>query len=61
LGSTFRAVRAEAPTTKKGGYWSREIAVQPLAQPPLTRISGRVVAIEHNDKNQPIAAKEVVA
>lgn len=60
IGCWSPAVRAEAPTTKKGGCWSREIAVRPLAQQPLTTISGRVVAIEHNDKNQPIAAKEVV-
>ncbi len=53
-------VRAEAPTPS-GGCWSREIAVRPLAeQPPMTKIVGRVVAIEHNDKNQPIAPKERV-
>lgn len=54
------AAIAEAPTPR-GGCWSREIAVRPPAeQPPLVKIVGRVVAIEHNDKNQPIAAKERV-
>ena len=51
---------AEAPTPR-GGCWSREIAVRPPAeQPPIVKIVGRVVAIEHNDKHQPIAAKERV-
>ncbi|WP_373542831.1 hypothetical protein [Chamaesiphon sp.] len=54
------AAQAEAPTPR-GGCWSREIAVRPPAeQPPVTKLVGRVVAIEHNDKHQPIAAKERV-
>jgi hypothetical protein len=53
-------VRAEAPTPTRG-CWSREIATRPSVDPQtVTTIKGRVIAIEHNNKNQPIAAKEVV-
>jgi hypothetical protein len=53
-------IRAEAPTPRSGCL-SREIAARPSVDPQtLTTIQGRVVAIEHNYKNQPIAAKEVV-
>lgn len=53
-------VRAEAPTPR-GGCWSREIVMRPIADPQmLTTIQGRVIAIEHNQKNQPLAAKEIV-
>ncbi|AFY91934.1 hypothetical protein Cha6605_0658 [Chamaesiphon minutus PCC 6605] len=53
-------VRAEAPTPTRG-CWSREVAARPSVDPQtVTTVKGRVVAIEHNDKNQPIAAKQVV-
>jgi hypothetical protein len=52
-------VRAEAPKPK-AGCWSRTVAARPIENSPaLTRISGRVIAIEYNNQNQPIAAKEI--
>lgn len=52
-------IRAEAPTPRSGCL-SREIATRPIVDPQtLTTIQGRVVGIEHNDKHQPIAAKEI--
>jgi hypothetical protein len=53
------AIRAEAPTPRNGCL-SREIAARPSVDPQtVTKIQGRVVGIEHNYKNQPIAAKEI--
>jgi hypothetical protein len=53
-------VRAEAPKPK-GGCWSRDVAMRPISDPQaITTIKGQVIAIEHNDKNQQIAAKELV-
>jgi hypothetical protein len=53
------AIRAEAPTPRNGCL-SREIAARPSVDPQtLTTIQGRVVGIEYNYKNQPIAAKEI--
>ncbi len=53
-------VRAEAPKPK-GGCWSRDIAMRPISDPqPITTIKGQVIAIEHNDKNEPIAATDLV-
>jgi hypothetical protein len=53
-------VRAEAPKPK-GGCWSRDVAMRPISDPQaMTTIKGQVIAIEHNDKNQQIAAKELV-
>lgn len=53
-------VRAEAPKPK-GGCWSRDVAMRPISDPqPITTIKGQVIAIERNDKNEPIAAKDVV-
>jgi hypothetical protein len=52
-------VSAEAPKPK-AGCWSRAIASRPIGNTPaLTTISGRVIAIEYNNQNQPIAAKEI--
>lgn len=53
-------VRAEAPKPK-GGCWSRDVAMRPISDPQaMTTIKGQVMAIEHNDKNQQLAAKELV-
>jgi hypothetical protein len=53
-------VRAEAPKPT-GGCWSRDVAMRPAADPQaMTTIKGQVVAIDRNDKNEQIAAKEVV-
>jgi hypothetical protein len=53
-------VRAEAPTPRSG-CWSREIAIAPTAEAQMKMtIQGRVVAIERNDKDRSIAAKDVV-
>jgi hypothetical protein len=53
-------LRAEAPTPRNGCL-SREIAARPSVDPQtVTTIQGRVIGIEHNYKNQPIAAKEIV-
>jgi hypothetical protein len=53
-------VRAEAPIPRNGCL-SREIAIAPIADRlPTATISGRVVGIEHNDRDRSIAAKEVV-
>ena len=53
-------VRAEAPKPR-GGCWSSDVAMRPMADPQaMTTIKGQVMAIDHNDKNEPIAAKEVV-
>ncbi|PSB58367.1 hypothetical protein [Chamaesiphon polymorphus] len=53
-------VRAEAPTPTRG-CWSREIATRPSVDPQtITTIKGRVIAIERNDKNQPVTAKQLV-
>jgi hypothetical protein len=52
-------VSAEAPKPR-GGCWSRTIASRPIDNSqPITTISGRVMAIEYNNQNQPIAAKEI--
>jgi hypothetical protein len=52
--------RAEAPIPKSG-CWSREIAIAPTAEAQVKiTIQGRVVAIERNDKDRSIAAKDVV-
>jgi hypothetical protein len=54
------AVRAEAPTPK-GGCWSREVAMRPTDDPKaITTVKGRVVAIERNNEDRPLAAKNVV-
>ncbi len=53
------AIRAEAPIPRNGCL-PREIAARSSVDPQtLTTIQGRVVSIEHNYKNQPIAAKEI--
>ncbi len=53
-------VLAEAPKPK-GGCWSRDVAMRPIIDPlAMTTIQGRVIAIEYNNKNQQIAAKELV-
>ena len=53
-------VRAEAPKPR-GGCWSRDVAMRPSVDPQvMTTIQGRVIAIDRNDKDEPIAAKEVV-
>jgi hypothetical protein len=53
-------VRAEAPKPR-GGCWSRDVVMRPMADPQaMTTIKGQVVEIEHNDRNQQIAAKEIV-
>jgi hypothetical protein len=53
------AARAEAPTPR-GGCWSREIATRPLAEAPkLSTAKGRVIAIDRNNKDRELAAKEV--
>lgn len=53
-------VRAEAPAPTRGCL-SREIAARPSVDPQtITTIKGRVIAIDHNNTNQPIAAKGVV-
>lgn len=52
-------VSAEAPKPR-GGCWSKTIASRPLDNSqPIATVSGRVVAIEYNNQNQPIAAKEI--
>jgi hypothetical protein len=54
------AVRAEAPTPKNG-CWSREIATRPSSDPQtVTTVIGKVIAIERNNKDRSLAAKEVV-
>ena len=60
LGCLFpHQVNAEAPKPR-GGCWSRDIATRPSENSQATTtISGRVIAIEYNNKNQPIAAKEI--
>jgi hypothetical protein len=53
-------VRAEAPKPK-GGCWSSEIAMRSSDElPAMTTIKGRVITIEHNDKERQLAAKELV-
>ncbi len=53
-------VRAEAPKPR-GGCWSRDVAMRPISDPQvITTTKGQVIAIDRNDKNEPIAAKEVV-
>jgi hypothetical protein len=53
-------VRAEAPKPR-GGCWSKDIAMRPAADPQaMTTIKGQIVAIDRNDKNEPIAAKDLV-
>jgi hypothetical protein len=53
-------VRAEAPKPR-GGCWSSDVALRPMADPQaMTTIKGQVIAIDRNDKNEPIAAKELV-
>jgi hypothetical protein len=51
-------VRAEAPTPK-AGCWSREIATRPTVAQTLTTAKGRVTAIERNDRDRKLAAKEI--
>ena len=54
------AVRAEAPTPR-GGCWSREIASRPSVDPrTITTAKGRAIAIERNNKDRSLAAKEIV-
>ena len=53
------AVRAEAPAPK-AGCWSRELATRPTEAQTLTTAKGRVTAIERNNKDRKLAAKEVV-
>jgi hypothetical protein len=54
------AVRAEAPMPK-GGCWSREIATRPSVDPQtIATAKGRVIAIDRNNKDRSLAAKEVV-
>jgi hypothetical protein len=53
-------VRAEAPKPK-GGCWSRDMAMRPSDDlPAMTTLKGRVIAIEHNDQERQLAAKELV-
>jgi hypothetical protein len=53
-------VRAEAPKPR-GGCWSKDVAMRPPADPQaMTTVKGQVVAIDRNDKNEPIAAKDLV-
>lgn len=53
-------VQAEAPKPR-GGCWSKDIAMRSIEdQQALTTVTGRVVAIEYNNKNQQLAAKEIV-
>jgi hypothetical protein len=53
-------VRAEAPKPR-GGCWSRDVAIRPIADPQtMTTIKGQIIAIDRNDKNEQIAAKELV-
>jgi hypothetical protein len=53
-------VRAEAPKPR-GGCWSKDVAMRPAADPQaMTTVKGQVVAIDRNDKNEPIAAKDLV-
>jgi hypothetical protein len=57
---SLERVLAEAPKPK-GGCWSRDIVMRPTADPvAMMTIKGRVIAIEYNNKNQQIAAKELV-
>jgi hypothetical protein len=52
--------RAEAPAPK-GGCWSRDIASRPMADPQtIATTTGRVIAIENNNKDRSLAAKEVI-
>jgi hypothetical protein len=53
-------VRAEAPKPT-GGCWSKNLAMRSSDElPAMTTIKGRVIAIDHNDKDRQIAAKELV-
>jgi hypothetical protein len=53
-------VRAEAPAPTRGCL-SREIAIRPSVDPQtITTIKGRVIAIDRNNRSQPIVAKQVV-
>jgi hypothetical protein len=53
-------VQAEAPKPR-GGCWSRDVVMRPMVDPQtLTTIKGQVIAIDRNDKNEPIAAKDLV-
>jgi hypothetical protein len=53
-------VHAEAPKPK-GGCWSRDVAMRPTADlPTTTTVKGRIIAIEHNDQDRQIAAKDLV-
>jgi hypothetical protein len=55
------AVRAEAPLPKGGGCWSREVAARPSVDPQtIATAKGRVIAIDRNNKDHSLAAKEVV-
>ncbi len=53
-------VRAEAPKPR-GGCWSRNIAMRPSVDPQsLITVKGQVVAIDRNNKDEPIATKDLV-
>lgn len=53
-------VQAEAPKPK-GGCWSRDVAISPPADSqPITTIKGQVIAIDRNNKDEQIAAKDLV-
>jgi hypothetical protein len=53
-------VSAEAPKPR-GGCWSKDVVMRSIETPqPMTTIKGQVIAIDYNNKNQPIAAKEIV-
>ncbi len=53
-------VRAEAPKPR-GGCWSSDVAMRPSVDPQAQiTVKGQVIAIDRNDKNQQIAAKDLV-
>jgi hypothetical protein len=53
-------VKAEAPKPR-GGCWSKDVVMRSIENPQqMTAIKGQVIAIDYNNKNQPIAAKEIV-
>ncbi|WP_310481652.1 hypothetical protein [Chamaesiphon sp. VAR_48_metabat_403] len=55
------SARAEAPTPK-GGCWSRDIAARPTMtdSQTISTTTGTVIAIENNNKDRSLAAKEVI-
>ncbi len=53
-------VMAEAPKPR-GGCWSRNIAMRPSVDPQsLITVKGQVIAIDRNNKDEPIATKDLV-